>query len=150
MRLALFTVALAFGLIVLPVWWDAADRAHASLRMSRAAPRRETAGPARDAARLAHLSDALALSRPLAASLRSLSDLAARSRLAFTTLAVHPPTEPVTGLSEYRVKVAVTGAAADVRRYLAALPDVEAPLALEAARLTGARLELDLRALEER
>ena len=101
------------------------------------------------------LSTALGLGRPLSQTLFQLSDLAARGGLAMRTLKVDLPV-PVhpegraAWIAEHRVRVAVTGPADTVQRFVQILPDLEAPLRVEGARLTRpqapaiAYLELDL------
>jgi len=164
-KLVIVALLLAAAAVAAPLALDAADatRTTAALvqlerargeRIARVPPApAPDADPARDAARVARLADALALGKPLAWSLHALAELSARHHLTAGTLAVKPPDRPVPELLEYPVKLAVTGAAADVLRFTQALPDLEAPVRIRTARLaegpSGARLELELAVLVE-
>ena len=105
------------------------------------------------------LAASLALGKPLPATLYLITELATKSGLPPPALMVQPPTPlaresgpPV--LSEHRVRLVTRGPPRAVHRFVQTLPDLAAPLRIEAARLTeptvkdpAAHLELDLRVL---
>lgn len=123
--------------------------------------RAAAAARAREADPYPKLVQSLGLGKPLSASIYAITELAAKSGLAAPALTVQPPTPlaresgaPV--LSEHRVRLVARGLPRAVHRFVQTLPELVAPVRIEAARLIepagkepAAVLELDLRVLVE-
>lgn len=176
MRLAAFLAVFALASIASPWVLDAWDSERAFADFSDRDARRRArllAAPAPDADAAVREMNAVAaklgLGRPLPGVLVSLTSLAARAAVEIAVLAVQAPVEipretpggPRPWLREHRVRVAVTGRAANVHRFVKLLPELEGPFRIEAARLDqppvpegseadpDAHLELALRVLVE-
>lgn len=161
-------IAFVFVALVAPLALDAWDAAEVRTRLSEHArdhardlePRLAAASERQRAADpYPRLAKDLALGKPLPATLYLITELATAAGLPAPTLTVQPATplaretgKPV--LSEHRVRVVAQGLPRAVHHFVQTLPELAAPMRIEAARLTeptgretAAQLELDVRIL---